>query len=327
MRNPQKKEDLERLKLKSLKHLALQIGIAENELTYVAEHLKNFYWMATRDISIEDGTKKVRNIYCAEPRLKRILKNINKLLLKRCKMLDCVHGARSGHSNITNASVHVGKKNVLKLDIMNFFPSVSNDRVFDLFFDTLKCSPEVAHLLTRLCTADYHLPQGFNTSPSIANMILQTVIRRIKGFCDKQGLNFTVYVDDITISGNKDISQFEPTIKKIIVESQFKIKSEKTCYLPNHKQQKVTGLIVNQKINIPKKYYEGTRGNLLDCKSNGPLSLLSRISLDSGKQITSVIKLKEYLHGKINYITQVNPISGAKLTDIFNSITWTRCKS
>lgn len=309
------------LKLTSVKHLALQIGIAESELTNVASDFETFYRKTLCEVK-KDGIKKVRKIYHATPRLERILKGIDKCLLKRCKMLDCVHGARSGHSNITNASVHVSKKNVLKLDIKDFFPSISNERVFNLFSKTLKCSPEVANLLTRLCTADYRLPQGFNTSPSIANIILHSTIRRIKGLCDKQGLNFTVYIDDITISGNKDVFQLAPTIEKIITESQFKIKNEKTCYQPNYKQQKITGLIVNRKINIPKKYYEETRRDLLDCKKNGALSVVSRASLGSDRRTTSVLKFKEHLYGKINYIAQVNPDRGAKLTGIFNLIRW-----
>ena len=159
------------LNIKSLKHLSLQIGIPEDTILDVVNNIKDHYRKFVIKKKRSDGTVKIRVIYHRSRKLEKILRSINANLLSKIKLLDVVHGARKGHSNVTNAKAHIGKKYVLKLDIADFFPSISYKNVYNLFIK-LKCSPDVARVLTKLCTADHHVPQGYNTSPLLAVFIM-----------------------------------------------------------------------------------------------------------------------------------------------------------
>ncbi|MHB8131927.1 MAG: reverse transcriptase domain-containing protein, partial [Mobilitalea sp.] len=165
------KEDKKRevLNIKSLKHLALQLHVAEKDIVNVADAIGDHFHCQPKEIKKNDGTIKARKIYHPSPKLKTILKAIDVHLLGKIELPQEMHGGRKSHSNVTNAKEHVGKKYVSNYDIKNFFPTIRPDMVYRLFVG-LKCSPDVARCLTRLCTADKHVPQGYNTSPRIANL-------------------------------------------------------------------------------------------------------------------------------------------------------------
>ena len=114
-------------------------------------------------------------------------------------------------------------------------------------FRRLKCSPEVSKYLTRLCTADNHVPQGYNTSSAIANLVLVPATERLQGLAKKHGMSLGTFIDDICFSGNNNPAKYMKTIEKIINECGYRLKSEKTTLMKKNQQQKVTGVVVNVK--------------------------------------------------------------------------------
>jgi hypothetical protein len=90
----------------------------------------------------------------------------------------------------------------VEIDIRNFYPSVSSDRVYRLFLDDLDCSSEVADTLTDLTTIARHLPHGFQTSTHVANILLRQPIWRISKLCTEVSAELTVWGDNIVLSGS-----------------------------------------------------------------------------------------------------------------------------
>lgn len=120
MRNPKRIEVADTLNIQSLKHLALQTGISKEEIIAVAESIEDHFRVTKIRQTKADGKVKVREIYLPSPRFKVILQVINTYLLRKIKLPEVVHGSRKGRSALTNAMVHVGKRNLLGFDIANF---------------------------------------------------------------------------------------------------------------------------------------------------------------------------------------------------------------
>lgn len=321
MRNQRLLETKNALNIQSLKHLALQIGIKEDEISDIALNIKKHYVISEIKQTKSDGEVKVREIYHPSKQLKKLLKAINTYLLKKIKLSDVVHGARKKHSILTNAESHVGKRFLLGFDIKNCFPSIKPYNVFNMF-RRLKCSPEIAKCLTRICTADDHVPQGYNTSPAIANLVLMPLTERLRCLAKKHGKSFSTFIDDITFSGNSNPEKYKKTIEKIINECGFKLKTKKTKPREKTQQQKVTGVVVNVKPNIDKKTFQKLKKIIHICQKFGASAFIGKIKNKKGEIIDTSDKLRNYLSGRINYVNQLNPTRAQKLREKFNGIIW-----
>lgn len=321
MRNPKLIETSDSLNILSLKHLALQTGIPKEDFLEISNNIRSHYSIEEIAQIKPDGRVKTREIYHPSVQLKKMLKAINKYLLVKIKLPDVAHGARKKHSVRTDAQVHIGKRYLLGFDIENFFPSIRPYNVFQMF-KRLQCSPEVSKCLTRICTADNHVPQGYNTSPAIANLVLMPATERLQGLAKKQGIKLGTFVDDITISGNTDIQKYKKTVEKIIIECGYKLKSDKTAFMKTTQQQKVTGVIVNKKTNIDKKSFRELKNAIHICNKYGSSALLGKISNKKGEIITSSERLKSYLLGRLNYVRQLNPEKAEKLMTEWKGVSW-----
>lgn len=121
---------------------------------------------------------------------------------------DYVHSAVKRRSYKTNAFAHRGGNVVLKIDIKKFFQSVKFDCIHDFFLRRLECAPDIATILAKLCVVEtekygVHLPTGSCISPVLSFLANQPLFDRIRQLSDSYGCVFTLYVDDITISGKK----------------------------------------------------------------------------------------------------------------------------
>lgn len=321
MRNLKRIEVASSLNIQSLKHLALQTGISKEELISISGTIKDYFRVKKISQTKPDGRVKVREIYLPFPRLKVILQAVDTYLLRRIELSEVVHGSRKGRSPLTNAMVHVGEKNMLGFDIENFFPSIRPYNVFNMF-RRLNCSPTVAKRLTWLCTADNHVPQGYTTSPAIANLVLMPFTERIHGLVKKQGINLGTFVDDITISGNQSLHPFLRTVEKIVNECGFKLNPSKTVPMSRHDKHKVTGIKVNVKPNIEKEDYQKLKKMIHICEKFGLAPYIGKIKNRKGEVIETPDKLRSYLSGKLNFLKQVNPEKADKLIPKFNNIKW-----
>ncbi len=210
----------------------------------------------------------MRAIWAPLPTLKQTQHWILHEILERLVVHGAAHGFLSGRSIATNAAEHCNSQLLVKLDIENFFPSISWKRVKGVFRKA-GYPEQIATLLALLCTeapreivqdngktyyvalAERCLPQGAPTSPALTNALCLRLDRRITGFADKAGWRYTRYADDLTFSfaadnsQEADISRLLGTVKRILGEEGFNVNVKKTHVIRQHQAQQVTGLIVN----------------------------------------------------------------------------------
>eukprot|EP01036_Dinobryon_divergens_P044289 gene44289-59086_t len=110
---------------------------------------------------------KERSLEVPKPALENVQRRIYQLL-DRIEKPDYLHSGRKQRSYITNAQVHAGAVWLIKLDIKKFYAAVSSARVYRFFQDVMRCSPDVASLLAKLCTARGHLAIGSRVSQLLA---------------------------------------------------------------------------------------------------------------------------------------------------------------
>lgn len=239
----------ETLGIRTLDHLALRLSISLTELVEASSKVESLYWFWKEP----KKNGKFRTISAPKPFLKRIQSKIHKLL-QEVKILESSHGGVKGRSNLTNARIHTANKELYCLDFRKFYPSISHQRVYRLFCFELDCSPDVARMLTRLCTVRGEVPQGSPTSSDLANLVHIKLGKRIEGLAAKYRINYTHYIDDLIFSGKVIPSGFKKLTKEIIEQHGFELNLGKEIFCGRNQCQIVTGLCVNRKtVTLPKK--------------------------------------------------------------------------
>jgi RNA-directed DNA polymerase len=186
----------------------------------------------------------------------------------------CVHGfvPKSNEvcrSIVSNAHPHVGKKNILTIDLKDYFSTISVKRVKNLF-KSWCLNDEVSKALALLCTFRGVLPMGAPTSPILANLCSYDMDLDLKLFCEKNEITYSRYADDLTFSSNEKISEeLIFSLTQIIDMYGFSINNKKTRISGNHRKQKITGIIVNQKLSVERKLKKKIRAIEHDIKING----------------------------------------------------------
>lgn len=210
----------------------------------------------------------MRAIWAPLPKLKEVQHWILHEILDRLVVHGSAHGFISGRSIATNAAEHTNSQLIVKIDIADFFPSISWKRVKGVFRKA-GYPEQIATLLALLCTespreiveqdgkavyvalADRCLPQGAPTSPALTNALCLRLDRRLTGFAQKAGWRYTRYADDLTFSfpansqAQPEISRLLGTLKRVLGEEGFELNAKKTRVIRTGDVQEVTGLVVN----------------------------------------------------------------------------------
>jgi RNA-directed DNA polymerase len=151
-----------------------------------------------------------------------------------------------GRTSLYHVRPHKNNRYFYCVDLEDFFPSITNQRVFSLFKD-IGYSQNAAFILTKLTTCNHILPQGAVTSPAISNFVCLSMDRRLFGFTSRRNIAYTRYADDMTFSSNNrnELNKSVKTIKKIILDEDFCINSEKTRFVGPKQQCKIIGMVKN----------------------------------------------------------------------------------
>lgn len=209
-----------------------------------------------------------------------------------------------GKSLLDNASPHIGKECVLKLDISHFFDSIDDDTVY-LVMKRLGLSVAATALLTHLCTYKTRLPQGAPTSPYIANLVMKQFDEKLGNWCSKHNINYTRYSDDMTFSGDKsDIRSANVVgkVRRMLYRMGFTLNDKKTVFISSSQQQRVTGVVVNEKTALSRSQRRALRQEVYYCQKYGVSDSIKRKGLD--------ISPDRYLHsmlGRISFALQIEP--------------------
>lgn len=293
---------------------------------------------------------KLREINSPDKMIKRVQNLINILLQIIFEPYShyCTNGFLLGKDIVRNALPHVNKNYVLNIDIKDFFPSINFRRIKVVLelspFNLIGNREKIGFIISNICTYNGYLPQGAPTSPILSNIVTQQLDRRVSKFCIEKKIKYSRYADDLSFSSNKNIfdSEFINSINKIIIGENFEINNEKTRIRNNMQRQEVTGLIVNEKVNVKRKYLQKTRAMLNNWekgglkfaqekfKSHQPISKinfdfqsvllghLSFLKLIKGEDNQTIKRLRKkyvFLNNLIDYSYVENDATRKKLSD------------
>lgn len=266
-----------------------------------------------------------RTIHAPSFKLKEILQTLN--VVFQCIEQPSIHanGFVRNRSVVDNAAKHVGSHYVYNIDLKDFFHSFDRNRVkLGFMFGEFGLNKErepLAFFLASLCThrfeegsdVKYVLPQGAPTSPTITNILCKQLDRRLNGLAKRFGAKYSRYADDITFSSQHNIfkkEEFQKELHRIIEEDQgLKINPKKTRLQKAGHSQSVTGLTVNEKVNVPKRYVKQLRMWLYYLERYGlekaePLFRNDYIK-DKGHVKNQKTSMVNVIEGKLNYLKMV----------------------
>jgi hypothetical protein len=250
---------------------------------------------------------------------------------------DAVYGFRAGRSVLDAAAQHVGREVVVRVDLQAFFASVFAPRVIGML-RTAGYPDEVANTLAFLCThrtprdvlaaapdrdplalarlRTPHLPQGAPTSGALANLAAYRLDVRVAALAAKLGARYTRYADDPVLSGDRHLARAATTLvarlAAIARDEGFSLNFRKTRVMTSARRQRVTGIVVNDKLSPPRRELERLRAILHNCVRHGPATQNRDGHAD----------FRAHLRGRIAWIESLDPSKGARLRAVFDQIRW-----
>ena len=285
---------------KELCSIEKDLGFSSKTLYGLSNNLEKHYH--TVCIPKSDGSQ--RKLSVPDLILKSVQKSIADHLLIQYPISKYAKAYKVGSSVQKNARPHVGKKKVLKLDIEGFFDHIWYSQVKDKVFNQEKYSEPIRVLLTMLCYYKDSLPQGAPTSPAITNIIMYDFDETVGAFCNEKSIAYTRYCDDMTFSGDFDEKEVISFVKNELSKLGLHLKNRKTSVIPATKRQRVTGIVVNEKVNVAKEYKKKIRQELYYIRKFGLDGHLNKIGVfDKEKYLLS-------LKGRIAFVLQTMPNDG-----------------
>jgi len=288
--------------------LAHFLGLTVNELAWFAdvrslerrvddERLRHYRYRWVRK-----AAGGLRLIESPKQRLREIRRHLLATILNRVPAHSAAHGFVRGRSVLTFAREHSGADVVIRLDLHDFFGSITAGRIYGVF-RTAGYPESVAHTFTGITTnvvplavwtnaptpaqtsgslhehfqlgkrlATPHLPQGAPTSPALANLCAHGLDRRLAGLAEADGLRYSRYADDLAFSGSPKRAatpRLIELIRSIANEEGFRINESKTVVMGNGHRQRVAGVVVNRAPNLDRPAYDALRATLHNAARNG----------------------------------------------------------
>jgi retron-type reverse transcriptase len=335
-------------RIESVGELAAWLNVSDIELEWFAD-LKRMNARAKRGelqhYHYRVLTKKSGNIRLIEApkeRLRELQRVILREILEQIPSHAAAHGFVKGRSIKTFAAPHVGRRVVLRMDLRDFFPSISGPRVQALF-RTAGYPDAVADRLGGICTnaasrrmwktlgkgldppamaearalyAWPHLPQGAPTSPALANICSWRVDCRLSGLADAAGATYTRYADDLAFSGDEEfercVERFALRAAAILLEEGFQVHHRKTRVMRKGVRQYLAGIVTNKRLNVVRADFDKLKAILTNCARHGAES----------QNRERHPAFRQHLNGRVGFVEMVNPQKGARLRSLYEKIEW-----
>jgi RNA-directed DNA polymerase len=292
-------------------HLAFIADVTVAQLEYMEKKPENFY----SPFRLRKRRGGSRLIEAPHPVLKAVQHWLHRNLTRKLLVHEAAHGFRRARSIVTNARPHVGKDLLVKYDIKEFFGSVDEAAVWRVY-RRIGYTPSVAHLLTRLTTLSGSLPQGAPTSPDLANVAAFRLDARLAGLAARHGVTYTRYADDLTLSG-QGVSNptFRRAVEHIMRNCGFTPNERKTAFLRPSDQQRVTGVVVNDRPGWPRATRRWLRQEVYYLSRYGVEEHLKRRGYENASY-------KEYLYGHLYALRQLHPAEADRALKTLAGVVW-----
>lgn len=284
----------------------------------------------------------IRLIEVPKNRLKALQRRILSEILDKIPPHLAAHGFIRSRSVQTFIAPHLAQRVVLKMDLRDFFPSITGARI-QTVFRMLGYPESVGDLLGGICTNAVprpvwneaagkanpnqlyearllhtrpHLPQGAPTSPALANICAYRIDCRLTGLARAAGAEYSRYADDLAFSGGEDfergVERFSTHVAAILLEEGFSVNHRKTRVMRQGVRQRLAGLVANQHANVLRIDFDRLKATLHNCV---------RLGADSQNR-SAHPRFRAHLDGRIGWVESVNPAKGQRLRAIFNRISW-----
>jgi RNA-directed DNA polymerase len=188
-----------------------------------------------------------------------------------------VMGFVKGRGIRQNASMHLGKRLILNIDLENYFPSIHFGRVRGrLLAAPYSLTNDIATTIAKLCTLDEQLPIGAPTSPILANMVSSSLDGELTRLAREHGCFYSRYADDITISTNRrnfppaivaanpigGVVELGAALTEAVTVCGFAINTQKSRVLAKTSRQEVCGVTINVRLNTNRRLLREVRAIL-----------------------------------------------------------------
>jgi len=274
----------------------------------------------------------IRVIAAPKPVLREIQRKINRNILSCVAVHEAAHGFLPGCNIVSNAQPHVDRAIVVKADLSDFFEHIRYARVLGVF-RWLGYDSAVARTLALLCThrpethgrrtpglGEYERPRrhavpGAPTSPALSNLVLHRLDRRLEGLAQRFKGTYTRYADDLTFSGDepfkRGLSRFVPLVRRIVKDEGFRLNDRKLRFARSGYRQEVTGVVVNEKVNVRRVEFDRLKAILHNARKAGTLSSQNRDGHSDFRRL---------LAGRIGHVIMLAPQKGRRLLGELASI-------
>jgi RNA-directed DNA polymerase len=329
--------------------VAAAIGIRTEELAWLTYHRGAATIDHYHRFTIPKRTGGTRIISSPKRRLRTAQQWLLTAILEKVPVHDAAMAFRPERSIVENAGAHAGKAIVLRIDLEEFFPSITFRRVKGLF-QSFGYNEGVATLLALLATepprvpvvlspassssplagsqqpaprryfvsvGTRRLPQGACTSPAITNILCRALDTRLTAAARRLDFAYTRYADDLVFShGDRaaSVGQFLALVRRIVADEGFRVNEAKTRVMRPQHRQSVTGLVVNREPAISRADLRRFRSFLHHCETEGLPAMSERL----GRSAVA------YAAGYVAFIAMVAPEQAAKIRQAHPWITQAR---
>jgi RNA-directed DNA polymerase len=306
--------------IKNNQDLASYLGVKKGLVAYYAYYL--YSTKAYTSFTIKKRSGGDRTIDAPVRGLKEFQRTILDKLSQEATFRHCVYGYIPGRGILQNSIIHVRQRWVLRVDIKDFFPSITTARVSGMFRSPpFNMAPKAARALALISTKNGLLPQGSPLSPWITNVICKGLDYNLKRLASKHKCYYSRYADDLFFSTSNSLfptalarkSDSESNViigedlKTEILRAGFRPNEEKTSLKPISQRQIVTGIVVNSRTNVPREYVKNIRAALYSWKKFG-LELAEehwRNKVDLRNRVGQPPRFRWVIRGQINFIKHV----------------------
>lgn len=297
---------------------ALNLSVKELQHYSIHRHRDRVSHYVTFAVAKRSGGQRL--VMAPKKKLKQLQRKLLSELLDKLPAPKHAHGFVKGRSIKSGAEAHVGKAVLVKLDLKDFFPTVTFQRVrgwliamgygypvaTTLAVVMTECERQRVKLRDQLYfvpIGERHCVQGAPTSPALCNAIAQRMDNRLDGLAQKLGFTYTRYADDLTFSSEHTdkVSRLIFYAHKIIESEGFQVNRGKTRTLRKGGSQKVTGVTVNQTLGLSRKERRRLRAELHQLKTA------------QQPDPTRVRKVR----GKIAYLSMLNSAQAEALRQVY----------
>jgi len=178
---------------------------------------------------VQNGKTLTRPINAPTKKLKFVQSRLLNQVLYQFPLPEYFFGGVKKKDAVMNARHHQGNKYFFLTDLKDFYPSIKSTSI-EASLRQLGFYPDVAKVITRLCTKKGEVPQGCPTSSFIASLVVLHSIDDLMEIYKKDGLKVSVYVDDLTFSSQSGFKDKTQDILQHLRSRGLKINFSKTHY-------------------------------------------------------------------------------------------------